>query len=143
MDSRNPPPTNDLTTRVMRSNKAKSTGPELKLREELRKVGLPGYRLNWSKAPGRPDISYPGKKVAIFVNGCFWHRCPKCNLPLPKSHTEFWKMKFDRNVERDRRKACELETLGWTVIIVWECEIRRDAHSVALKILEIIQGLRR
>ncbi len=140
MDTRNPAPSTDVISRVMRSNKGKATGPELMLRKELRRVGLSGYRLNWKKVPGRPDIAYPGRKVAIFVNGCFWHRCPRCNLPLPKSHTEFWKAKFDRNVERDQRKTSELLGLGWTVITVWECEIRKDVQSVSRRISEIIRG---
>lgn len=108
MDKRNPPPLNETTKKVMKSNKGKGTGPEVILRKALRDAGHPGYRLNWKKVPGRPDIAYPGKKVAIFVNGCFWHRCPKCNLPLPKTHIDFWEQKFKRNIERDRRKTIEL-----------------------------------
>ena len=69
----------------MRANRARNTGPELRLRKALREAGLGGYRLNWKKAPGRPDIAYPGRKVAIFVHGCYWHHCPRCypNLPSP------------------------------------------------------------
>ena len=130
VDNRNPPPSSDVTSKVMRSNKGKDTGPELTLRKALRDAGFGGYRLNWKKVPGRPDIAYPGRKVAIFVNGCFWHRCPHCDLPLPKSHTEFWQQKFDRNVERDERKRRELEEIGWTVLTVWECEIKKDLPSV-------------
>ena len=66
-------------------------------RKTLREIGLSGYRLHWKKAAGRPDIAYPGRKIAIFVHGCFWHRCPYCDLPLPKSHPEFWSEKFKRN----------------------------------------------
>ena len=140
MDNRNPPPTSDITSKVMKSNRGKSTKPELILRKALRENGFPGYRLNWKKAPGRPDIAYPGKKIAIFVNGCFWHRCPHCNLPLPKSHTDFWKQKFDRNVERDGRKIKELEESGWAVITVWECEIKNNLQSVVSRLVEIIQS---
>ena len=134
MDNRNPKPSSEVTSRVMRSNKAKDTKPELILRRALREVGFPGYRLNWKKVPGRPDIAYPGRKIAIFVNGCFWHRCPYCQLPLPKTHTDFWKAKFERNVERDARKTLELESAGWHVITVWECEIKNDLSSVLSKI---------
>ena len=108
-DDRNPEPTSESTSKVMRSNKGKGTGPELIVRKALRDAGFPGYRLNWKKAPGRPDIAFPGRKIAIFVNGCFWHRCPLCNYPLPKAHSDFWKQKFERNVERDSRKIKELE----------------------------------
>lgn len=134
MDNRNPKPSSEVTSRVMRSNKAKDTKPELILRKALRERGFPGYRLNWKKVPGRPDIAYPGRKIAIFVNGCFWHRCPYCQLSLPKTHTDFWKAKFERNVERDARKTMELESAGWYVITVWECEIKNDLSSVLSRI---------
>ena len=137
---RNPEPSSEVTTRVMKANKGKDTGPELVLRKGLREAGYGGYRLNWKKAAGRPDIAYPGRKVAIFVNGCFWHRCPHCNLPLPKSHTGFWQQKFERNVERDARKKDELERDGWIVITVWECEIKKDMQSTVSRIVEIIKG---
>ena len=140
MDNRNPPPSSEVTTKVMKSNKGKDTGPELTLRKALRDSGFPCYRINWKKAPGRPDITYPGRKVAIFVNGCFWHRCPHCNLPLPKSHTDFWQQKFDRNIARDRKKTEELEALGWTVVTVWECEIKKDLPSVISRLIEIIES---
>ena len=140
MDRRNPPPTNEVTSKVMRSNKGKNTRPELMVREALREAGFPGYRLNWKGVPGRPDIAYPGRKVAIFINGCFWHSCPHCNLSLPKTHTEFWKQKFERNIERDRRKTNELEALGWTVVTIWECEIKKDLQSVVSRLVEIIQS---
>ena len=110
-------------SKSMRSNKGKDTCPELVLRRALREAGLSGYRLQW-KVPGRPDIAYPGKKVAVFVNGCFWHRCPRCNLPLPKTHQDFWNAKFERNVERDSEKTALLERDGWTVITVWECDLK-------------------
>lgn len=130
----NPTPSSEVTTKVMKANKGKNTGPEIRLRSLLRTHGYPGYRIGWKGVPGHPDICYPGRKVAIFVNGCFWHRCPSCNLPLPKTNTEFWKEKFERNVERDRRKTCELESMGWTVITVWECELRKDPGAVVTRI---------
>lgn len=129
MTGRNPEPTNAVTSKVMKANKGKDTGPEQEVRRILREIGYPGYRLNWKKVPGRPDIAYPGRKIAIFVNGCFWHRCPRCNLPLPKTHTEFWQQKFERNVTRDQEKTRALEALGWTVITIWECELK-DSDAV-------------
>lgn len=86
----------EATHHVMQANKSKNTKPELKVRKALRKAGLSGYRLHWKKAAGRPDICFPGRRVAIFVNGCFWHRCPHCSLPLPKSNVAFWSAKFER-----------------------------------------------
>lgn len=125
-----PEPTSPAVTRSMQGNRGKNTEPEMKLRRLLREAGYPGYRLHWKKAPGRPDIAYPGRKVAIFVNGCFWHRCPHCQPAAPKSHSEFWQRKFELNHERDERKRRELEEAGWTVVTVWECELRTAAPKV-------------
>ncbi len=96
----------EATRHVMQANKSKNTKPELKVRAALRAAGLPGYRLHWKAAPGKPDICYPGRKVAIFVNGCFWHRCPYCALSTPKTNVEFWTAKFERNRARDRHRIC-------------------------------------
>ena len=141
-DSRSPTPSSATASKVMRANTGKNTGPELMLRRALREVGLPGYRLHWKKTPGSPDIAYPGLKVAIFVHGCFWHRCPHCNLPLPKSNTEFWRKKFERNVKRDRDKIEELESKGWRVVVVWECELKRDPVACVIRIKEVIESNR-
>ncbi len=130
-----PEPTSAAVTRSMKGNRGRDTRPEVELRRLLREAGFPGYRLHWKNAPGRPDIAYPGRKVAIFVNGCFWHRCPHCRPPMPKSHTDFWQKKFDLNVERDARKTAELESAGWTVITVWECQLRDSPHRVVSSIV--------
>ena len=116
----------EATRHVMQANKSKNTKPELLVRRALRKAGLPGYRLHWKKCPGRPDICYPGRRVAIFVNGCFWHRCPHCNLPDPKSNKEFWQAKFARNRARDAQNHRDLVDRGWTVIVVWECALKKS-----------------
>ena len=131
-----PPPsaTSANVSKSMKSNRAKDTKPELLLRKTLWNTGIRGYRLNWKKAPGRPDICFPGRKIAIFVNGCYWHRCPTCNLPLPKSNTEFWKNKFERNVARDRMKKDRLEDAGWKVYVYWECAIKDSPEDIAQKI---------
>jgi DNA mismatch endonuclease (patch repair protein) len=68
--------------------------------------------------------------VAVFVNGCYWHRCPHCRPPLPKSHPEFWSAKFAANQERDARKTAELEAAGWVVVTVWECRVHEDVSFV-------------
>lgn len=83
------------------------------------------YRLHDKKLPGRPDLVLPGKKVAVFVHGCYWHRHAGCPLAYtPKSRVGFWTNKFEQNVERDRRVSEELRDLGFRVIIVWECMTR-------------------
>jgi DNA mismatch endonuclease (patch repair protein) len=133
----NPPPTSPATTKSMKGNAPKNTRPEIRLRRLLREAGYSGYRLHW-KVAGRPDIAYPSRKVAIFVNGCYWHRCPKCNPPVPRSNTEFWTEKFRRNTERDERKRNELTELGWTVVTVWECELRDDPSRVLLEVVRVL-----
>lgn len=119
-----PPATNANVRKSMQGNKRANTKPELLVRQRLREAGLTGYRLQW-KVPGRPDVAWPGKRVALFVNGCFWHRCPRCNLALPKSNVEYWVVKFQRNVERDERNLRELEEAGWTVHVLWECQLKK------------------
>ncbi len=109
----------------MHGNKRANTKPELIVRQRLRAAGLTGYRLQW-KVPGKPDIAFPGRKIAIFVNGCFWHRCPHCNPSMPKRNVEFWQKKFTRNVERDQAAVDELKRMGWTPITIWECQLKRD-----------------
>lgn len=128
-DGRAPVPEKEATSRLMRSNKAKNTKPEVILRKALWKNNIKGYRLHWNKVPGRPDIAFPGKKLAVFVNGCFWHRCPHCNLPLPKSNEGFWTEKFERNTYRDKMKLEQLQLIGWTPLTVWECEIKDDLQG--------------
>ncbi len=125
-DGRAPIPKNEQTSRTMSAIKAKNTKPELLLRKVLWQSGIRGYRLHWKKAPGRPDIAFPGKKIAIFVNGCFWHRCSYCNPAIPKVNIEFWEEKFRRNVERDQKKIQELENDDWRTLIIWECQLKRD-----------------
>lgn len=139
-DGRAPIPENENISKVMRANKGKDTNPELQVRRELRLAGFPGYRLHWKNVPGRPDISYPGRKIAIFVNGCFWHRCPVCRPSSPKTNKDFWGNKFDKNIERDKRKIEELSLMGWNVFILWECQIK---ESPSISILPIIEEIRK
>ncbi len=125
----------------MQGNTRANTKPEMLVRQRLRAAGLTGYRLQWKKAPGRPDIAFPGRKVAIFVNGCFWHRCPNCNPSTPKRNVEFWEAKFRRNVERDARAQAELKELGWTSIVIWECELKKDRIDTTMD--RVVEQVRR
>ena len=113
-----------ITTKVMRANKRRNTGPELIARKMLRELGYRGYRLDWGKAPGRPDIAFPGRKIAIFVHGCFWHHCPECSRDFPKKRRDYWQPKLERNMERDAQNEAKLEELGWHVIVIWEHELK-------------------
>lgn len=123
-----PPASNGHVRKSMQGNKHKDTKPELLVRERLRAAGLTGYRLQW-RAPGRPDIAWPGKKVALLINGCFWHRCPHCKPPEPKSNVEYWHLKFERNVERDERNVAALRAEGWRVHVIWECQLKKKVRE--------------
>jgi DNA mismatch endonuclease (patch repair protein) len=105
--------------------RARDTKPELLLRKALFSLGY-RYRLHPATLPGKPDIVFPGRKKAIFVNGCFWHshNC-KYGQVVPATRPEFWATKRSATVARDARKNAELEALGWTVFTVWECELSR------------------
>lgn len=139
-DSRSPVPKNQNVSQVMSANKAKDTKPELVLRRALCQEGIRGYRLNYKGVPGKPDIAFVSKRIAVFVHGCFWHRCPHCNLQLPKHNSSFWQNKFNKNVERDRNKADELRTLGWRVLTIWECELNIKLEDKVNQIRKAIQS---
>ena len=127
-----PAASSEATRHVMQANRSKNTGPELRVRAALREAGLTGYRLHWKKAPGRPDVCFPGRRVAIQINGCFWHRCPFCGPSRPKTHPEFWEQKFARNRERDERNARQLLEDGWTLLVVWECQLKRGRFDATM-----------
>lgn len=131
-DKRSPPPLNKGISKVMSKNKGKDTKPELILRKLLWKNGIKGYRIHPKKIPGKPDICFVSIKIAIFINGCFWHRCPYCKLELPKHNNEFWKNKFDRNVKRDKEKISQLKRMDWQVITVWECQLKKEKIDTTL-----------
>jgi len=134
-DGRAPLPQSEKTSKVMSANRGKDTRPEIILRRALWAKGIRGYRLHSKDLPGRPDIVFPKCRLAIMVNGCFWHRCPNCKPSIPKSHTTFWNDKFARNIERDSRVIRELNDMGWRTIVVWECSIRSNVDEV-VKMIE-------
>jgi len=92
--------------------------------------GVRGWRCHWSRVPGKPDIAWPGRRVAVFVDGAFWHGHPSRHRPGRSG--EFWDKKIARNVERDRRVDAELTALGWHVLRLWDFEVQREpGQSVA------------
>jgi DNA mismatch endonuclease (patch repair protein) len=107
---------------IMQAVKTRNTGPELVVRLLLFRMGY-RYRLHGSGLPGSPDIVFPGRRKAIFVHGCFWHGhdCPKGRLP--KSRLDYWQPKLEQNVNRDRTKIEQIESLGWRTLVVWQCEL--------------------
>jgi DNA mismatch endonuclease (patch repair protein) len=102
-------------------------------------AGVRGYRKHW-QVDGRPDFSWPGLKVAVFVDGCFWHGCTRCKY-LPRSRVRFWRDKIETNTRRDRRVSSRLRRAGWTVIRVRECAVRRE--SALRKIVRAVKKARR
>jgi len=117
---RAPEPLNSTVSAQMQRMPRSSTGPEILIRKELHSRGL-RFRVNHPRLPGRPDIAFTAARIAVFVDGCFWHSCPDHSV-LPKNNRDWWRSKLERNVERDREKDTQLETLGWTVVHVWEHE---------------------
>ncbi len=138
-DGRAPIPDTEITSKIMSANKGKNTRPEIIFRKALWNSGIKGYRLHPKHIPGRPDIVFTKKRIGIFINGCYWHRCPYCELPMPKTNTVFWKHKFQKNSERDKRKIKELEKLGWNIITIWECNIKKHIEKQLRKIKRIYE----
>lgn len=117
--------TPEQRSRCMAAIKGKDTKPELIVRKYLFSRGV-RFRIQVKNLPDKPDIVLPKYKTVIFVNGCFWHGHAGCRYyRLPKSNVEFWQEKISRNVECDHRTEAELTALGWRVIRVWECEIKK------------------
>ncbi len=129
-DGRAPVPESERTSKTMSANRGKDTGPEMALRKALWNSGVRGYRVHQKDLPGKPDIVFPRYRLAILVNGCFWHRCPHCRPSVPRSHTTFWNDKFERNIARDSRVIKELKDQGWRTLVVWECSIKDNVHDV-------------
>lgn len=113
--------------------KGKNTKPEELVRKYLFSQGF-RYRKNDKRLPGSPDIVLPKYKTVIFVNGCFWHGHEGCkHFVWPKSNEEFWKNKIETNIARDKKKTQVLEELGWRVIVVWECELKKATINETVK----------
>ena len=116
-------------------SKIRSTGtkPEEMVRKYLFSKGL-RYRKNVKTLPGKPDIVLPKYKTIVFVNGCFWHGHNGCRyFVMPKSNTEYWESKINSNIARDQRAYDSLSVLGWNVLVVWECELKKDKRENTLE----------
>ena len=120
--------TSSQRSHCMSRIRGKNTKPEILVRKGLHARGF-RFRLHNKKLPGSPDIVLPKYGVAIMVNGCFWHGHKGCRYATkPKSNVEFWETKIARNKHRDEVTAAHLEALGWTVITIWECELRTSSQ---------------
>ena len=121
---------------IMSSIRSTSTKPEMKLRKELWRRGY-RYRINDKRFAGTPDIVLPKYRSVIFVHGCFWHGHKGCNLyVVPKSNTQFWVEKISRNQKRDEDVWRQLEAKGWSVVIVWECELANNCFGSPISKVE-------
>ncbi|MEW9836221.1 very short patch repair endonuclease [Mesorhizobium marinum] len=131
--------TPEQRSRRMSLIRSKDTKPEITLRKALHRLGL-RYTLQNNRLPGKPDLVFPRHKVALFVHGCFWHRHYGCKVATtPKSNISFWLAKFERNVARDLAVRQALETLGWKVAIIWECELApREAEATVSDVYDFI-----
>lgn len=117
---------------MMSGIKSKNTKPEMLVRKALFAEGY-RFRLHRKDLPGSPDVVLPSRKLAIFVNGCFWHGHTGCKLAkVPATRPEFWRAKLERNRSRDFEAIGALEKLGWRVLVVWECFIRQQTNYLDL-----------
>ncbi len=116
----------------MRRIRSKDTKPELVVRKLVRSLGFTGYRIRRKDIPGKPDLAWIGRKLAIFVHGCFWHghNC-KEGIRKPKSSVDYWLSKIERNRQRDHAQQATLESLGWQALVVWECELQNSGEVAA------------
>lgn len=115
--------------------KNKNTKPEELVRKYLFSKGL-RYRKNVKTLPGCPDLVFPKYKTIVFINGCFWHQHENCRYAvMPKTNKEYWKKKLKRNIERDKSVQQELIKLGWNIITVWECELKKKQRDNTLESL--------
>lgn len=120
--------------------KGKDTKIEVMVRKYLFSKGY-RFRKNDKRYPGKPDIVLPKYKTVIFVHGCFWHRHMGCkNATIPKTRTEFWNDKFEKNVRNDKIKQEQLEQMGWKVIVIWECELEKNFLGTMQAVEEELQS---
>ena len=120
---------------MMANIRGRNTRPELAVRRAAHGLGL-RFRLHRRDLPGSPDLLFPGRRTAVFVHGCYWHRHNGCKYAYtPKSNVEFWVNKLQTNVARDIRTKQELEARGWNVVVIWECETKSNET-----LIEILTG---
>ncbi len=139
-----PPASDAATRRTMKSNRRADTKPEVAMRSMLHRAGLRFRKDRYIKFERRgvkADVVFPSARVVLFVDGCFWHRCPE-HATMPTRNYDYWHAKFRRNMERDRANNEQLQALGWRVVRIWEHEVKDpelSAHAVA-RIVALVRG---
>jgi DNA mismatch endonuclease, patch repair protein len=128
MDTRTP----EQRRRIMSAVRGKNTGPELTLRQALYRAGVRGWRCHYARASGTPDVAWPALRLAVFVDGAFWHGHPSRHRPGRSG--EYWDTKIAGNIERDRRVDRELGEQGWLVVRLWDFEVRANVDQVVARV---------
>lgn len=124
---------------LMAKVRSHGTQPEIRARRVSHSLGL-RFRLRRRDLPGSPDLVFPKYKIALFIHGCFWHQHTDCKrASLPKTNADFWRVKLDRNVERDYETQSAIESLGWKYVVIWECETRQKSalRTLLIKIFDL------
>ena len=135
-----PPPSSSAASRAMKGNRAADTRPELAVRSAVHRLGL-RFRKHARPLPAvrcKPDLIFPTERIAVFVDGCFFHRCPD-HGSSPRTNSAYWRAKLDRNVSRDRENDAALAAAGWIVIRIWEHE---DAEAAAHRVAAVVHERR-
>lgn len=129
-------------SQIMSHIKSKDTSIERLVRHGLFSRGY-RYRVNYAPLPGKPDIVFTKKKIAIFIHGCYWHghNCGSRYAHISQSNTVYWKAKIERTKQRDQEHIQKLELSGWKVIVIWECEIKQDFEKVLERLCCEIDGV--
>jgi DNA mismatch endonuclease, patch repair protein len=122
----------------MRRIRSRDTAPEIQVRKVAHRLGF-RFRLHRRDLPGKPDLVFPGRKKIIFVHGCFWHKHSCREGRVPSSNSSYWAPKLARNVERDTAVLQALDSLGWSTLVIWECELRNEV-VLADKIQAFLSG---
>ena len=127
----------EVRSRIMAQVKSKGMKPEMKVRRLLHGLGY-RYRLHRKDLPGRPDLVFPSRRKVVFVNGCFWHKHANCpRVRIPATNREYWVAKLERNHARDGRNIALLEESGWSVMTVWECQLK-DLQATAERLIDFL-----
>jgi DNA mismatch endonuclease (patch repair protein) len=123
----------------MQANRKVDSAPELSLRRALWAAGVRGYRKNYPKLLGRPDIVFTRQKLLVDIRGCFWHNCPACRTgKRVEKNSEYWLAKVARNAERDAENEAAWSHLGYRFVVIWEHELRSDIEEVVSRLLEAL-----